>query len=115
MTTDLNNSSTVLTGARQTMASWARVIESYAELPEIYREAFTASLGDSPTFPYVVLAPVPTLVRHKTAEKLLYLTDDTLHVLARTGNELVAQAYPLSTICTFEIGIILLYLSLIHI
>lgn len=108
MATDLSSSPSVLTGAQQTMGAWTKVIESYAAIPEIYKYFFKSSLGDLQTFPYVVLAPALTRVR-KATEKLVYEVNDTLYVLARTGTEIVAHAYPLKTICDIEVGTILLY------
>jgi len=109
MAKKLGNTPSVLTGARQTMASWAKVLESYAEVPEIYKDALQASLGDCQTFPHVVLAPPPVGARHKTTEKLVYEANDTLYVLTHTGVEVVEQAFPLEKICDIEVGSILLY------
>lgn len=103
-----------LTGARQTRMSWARVIESGEVIPEAYRESFGTLLGDSRPFPYVVFAPViPAAIiigtLFRTSEKLLFVIDNTLYVLERTGGEVVATAYPYKDICFLEMGKILLY------
>jgi len=85
MSTQLNSPAAPLTGARQTMMSWARVIRSHAEVPEIYQDACRALFGGRPVFPYVVLAPVMSGPRHRESEKLLCELDDTLYVMERAG------------------------------
>lgn len=109
MTRDLGGSSSLLTGTRQTMTTWTRVIESYNEIPRVYQDAFRASLRDHQPFPHVVLAPALTGVPHKTTEKLIYEANDTLYVLVRAETGIVTQAYPLDKVCDIEIGRIFLY------
>lgn len=69
------------TGARQTMSSWSRVIESFDEVPETFKPACQSAMGTS--FPYTVFAPVIAGIRHKTSEKLLCEGGDTLYVWER--------------------------------
>lgn len=109
MASNSNRSSFTLTGARQTMSSWAKVIESYAAVPEVYKDSCKPLLEDGRSFPYMVLAPPISGNRHKATEKLLCEVDDVFYVWERVGSHIVSIAYPLKTICALEVGSILLY------
>ncbi len=99
----------MLTGARQTMLSWARVIESYDAIPEIYQGSCEMLLRDNQAFPYLVLTPALDGIRRKTTEKLICEVNDSLYVLERVGQRIITTAYPLKTIRDIETGSILLY------
>jgi hypothetical protein len=109
MTSKSNNPLSTLTGARQTMLSWAKVIESYAVVPEVYQDSCKPLLADSHPFPYMVLAPAISGNRHTATEKLLCEVDDVFYMWERVGRRIVSTAYPLKTICALEVGSILLY------
>ena len=64
MTSNLDSQLSTITGARQTMSTWAKVIESYGAVPEAYRGSHRMVSGESPQFPYTVLAP--PLLAHVT-------------------------------------------------
>jgi len=57
MASNLDSQLSTLTGARQTMLSWSKVIESYEAVPEVFRGLYKMILGDEPQFPYTVFAP----------------------------------------------------------
>lgn len=95
------------TGARQTMSSWSRVIESFDEVPEAFKPAFKATMGTD--VPYTVFAPIITGIRHKTAEKLLCEGGDTLYVWERTRQGIEEHALPFDRISDLEFGSILLF------
>jgi hypothetical protein len=97
-----------LTGARQTMASWSKAIESYDALPNAYKSFLKPYAGDTKNFPYTILTPSQEKFLHKTAEKLTYDSDDAIHILERTGNRVVAKSYPYKNIQSVEVGNILL-------
>ncbi|MBN1259062.1 MAG: hypothetical protein JXB35_00135 [Anaerolineae bacterium] len=109
MSTDLHSQSSMATGARQTMASWARVLESYADVPEIYQDTLKSLLEGRRTFPYVVLTPSFTGLDERTTEKLVCEVDDVVYILERAGDEVVVEGYPVDTIRDVEVGNILLY------
>lgn len=98
-----------LTGAQQTMASWAKVIESYSAVPEVYKNAFRKLVGDRPTFPYTVLTPPMAGFLRKTTEKLICEVNDVFYVLERAGRKIIAKAYPLGAMRDVEVGVILLH------
>ena len=91
------------------MLSWAKVVESYDAIPEIYQGSCEMLLANSPVFPYLVLAPALDGIRRKTTEKLICEVNDSLYVLERVGQRIVTTAYPLKTIRDVETGSILLY------
>jgi hypothetical protein len=71
MSQNLNDRSAVLTGAKQTMASWSKVIESYEAIPAIYKDFFETKFADSQRFPYTLLTPSLAKPSGKTTEKLI--------------------------------------------
>lgn len=108
MSENLNSENAVLTGAKQTMASWSKVIESYEAVPDIYKGFFNSRLVNTQQFPYTLLTPALVKPKGKTTEKLIYDSMDAIHVLERTGDHVVATSYPYQTVCTVEVGSILL-------
>ena len=109
MTSDLNSQLSAMTGARQTMSSWAKVIESPEAVPKVYRSSFNTVFGHEPTMPYTVFAPAIAGLRHRTTEKLLCEVHDTIYVWERVGNQVALAAYPTETISDLEVGEILLF------
>jgi hypothetical protein len=109
MPSDLNDELSAMTGARQTMSSWAKVIESPEAMHEVYRSSFSTVLGHEPTMPYTVFAPAIAGLRHRTTEKLLCVAHDTIYVWERAGGRAAQTAYPLETISDLEMGEILLF------
>ena len=109
MPPDLNNELSAMTGARQTMSSWAKVIESPDAIPEVYRSSFSTVLGHEPTMPYTVFAPAIAGLRHRTTEKMLCEAHGTIYVWERAGGRAALTAYPLETISDLEMGEILLF------
>lgn len=109
MPTDLNNELSAMTGGRQTMSSWSKVIESPDAVPDVYRSAFNTVLGHEPTMPYTVFAPAIAGLRHRTTEKLLCEAHGTIYVWERVSNRVILAAYPTETISDLEMGEILLF------
>ncbi len=109
MTTDSNRELSAMTGARQTMSSWARVIESPEGVPEAFRSVFDAALGREHPFPYTVFAPAIAGFRQRTTEKLLCAVHDTIYIWERRGSQITLAAYPAATISDVELGEILLF------
>jgi hypothetical protein len=108
MISNSNNSLHTLTGARQTMMSWARVIENQAAIPDVFRDACKSVLAENRPFPYMVLAPAIQGVRYRASEKVLCELNDVFYVWESAPGEIIANAYPLKTICSLEVGCILL-------
>ncbi len=108
MSEDLNSSTAVLTGAKQTMGSWSRVIESYEGIPALYKNFLDPQIADNRQFPHMVFAPAILKAQTQTTEKLIYDTVDTLHVLERMGNQVITKRYPYRSVYLVEMGSILL-------
>jgi hypothetical protein len=110
MTSELDSQFTTLTGARQTMSSWAQVVEAYEALPAIYKDPFTRIMGNPQIFPYVVLAPTIAIFGgRRSTEKVLIKTDSAIHILERNGNTIHALGFPVSGVAQLEYGNILIY------
>ena len=109
MSENLNSESAVLTGAKQTMASWSKVIESYEDVPNLYKSFFETQIADNRQFPHTVLAPTIVKPKGKTTEKLIYDTVNAIHILERSGSQVVTKSYPYQSVCSVEMGNILLY------
>jgi len=108
MSEDLNSEGAVLTGAKQTMASWSKVVESYEDIPDLYKSFFKTEFADSRKFPYTVLAPAIVKPQGKTTEKLVYDSVDAIHILERNGSRVVTKSYPYRSVHLVEMGSILL-------
>jgi hypothetical protein len=108
MSQNSNRPEPVLTGARQTMMSWSKVIEAYEEIPEIYRPFLDPLLAASDNFPHIVLAPPLDKFLRKTSEKLICDSPDAIHILERSGSQVLKKSYPYQKIGMLEVGIILL-------
>ncbi len=106
---DMNQPTAVLTGARQTMMTWAKVARSLDEVPDAFREACGALVGSRPVFPYVVFAPSMGGTRHRNADRLLCDVDDTLYIFERVGQRLITTGYPWPATRDIEYGNSLLY------
>ncbi len=104
---NLNSENDVLTGAKQTMISWTKVIESYEAVPAIYKTSFEPQSADA-QFPYTLLTPALTKAKGKTSEKLIYDADDAIHILEWSGGQVIKKSYPYQTVNTVEMGSILL-------
>jgi hypothetical protein len=105
-----------LTGAQQTMMSWATVVECWNDVPEVFRESYrmVATEGGGSTPPYTVFAPAmegPSLkiIGHKPNQKLLCELGDTTYMWERAGDRVTMTAYPLKDISDLEVGEIHLY------
>ena len=109
MASDVNVDVTKWTGARQTMSSWSRVIESFESMPEVFKESYQMMLGDTASFPYTVFAPPIAGLRRKVIEKILCETEDSICVWEHVGNQVRMTEYPITSISDIEIGRILLY------
>ncbi|MBN1888586.1 MAG: hypothetical protein JW850_11370 [Thermoflexales bacterium] len=91
------------------MASWAKRIESYDAIPQVYQSSLKTLLGDSQTFLYMVLTPAREKFFHKTTEKLVCDLGDAIYVLERAGKRVSVRGYRWDSIRDVEVGTVLLY------
>jgi hypothetical protein len=97
-----------LTGAEQSRLSWARVPESYDEIPPVYRPWLDALVGSREPLPHIVLTPTYEGYLRRENEKLVCLVDGTFHIVERTRDHLLPVSYRLENITCVETGSILL-------
>lgn len=109
MTNMHENPSSSLTGTRQTMASWAKVIDSYAAIPLPYQSTCTALLGGRTALPSLILTPATRELSRKVSEKLLWTDDGVLTVLESEGKQIQVLQFELAKLRDLEVGTILLY------
>lgn len=97
-----------LTAEVQTRLSWARPVESYAEVPEIYRD-FLCTLPDEPdTLPYAVLTPTfPGFARRET-EKLICTRTGKIYILEKAKDKIIPIDYAFDEINYLEMAGVLL-------
>lgn len=108
MSKKLKSQSTVLTGARQTMAAWSKLIESREAIPAVYRSHFEKILGGEQRFPLVIWTPSLIRFPRNTTEKLVCSTDDALYIFEKKGRQVDTTCYAYSDVHGSEVGNILL-------
>lgn len=95
------------------LESWARLVHSYEEIPQSFKEIAPPELENLSRFkefPYMILAPEDSWGFRRTNPKLVYLTkDDTVCYLELKGRHLVSKRVPLGSILCLEHGTFLLY------
>jgi len=97
-----------LTAGELTRLSWAKAVESYDKVPEIYKDFFKTLLGDTSVFPYAVLTPTFEGFIRRDNEKLIFSLGSKIYVLERARDKLTSTCYPFEAISYIEVGAILL-------
>lgn len=97
----------VISAAEQTRFSWARLVRSAEELPEIYRP-FIESLPAGSAFPYAVLTPTFAGFLRREPEKLVCSVGEDLYVVEKSKGELITTRYASAAIYYLEAGAVLL-------
>lgn len=99
-----------MTGARQTMSTWSKRIESYDAIPVVYRSTLDPKLAETETadFPHIVLIPPLDKFLRKTNQKLICDSPEAIHILERSGSQVVKKSYPYNSITMLEYGSVLL-------
>jgi hypothetical protein len=101
-----------LSGAELARSSWAKPIESYASVPDVYMDFFAPYLAAGRTFPYAVLTPSHERFVHRTSEKLICDLEYEIYILERNGNTFETKCYPLEGISYVEFRTALLASSI---
>ncbi len=111
MSADSNNPYAQMTGARQTMIAWARPVDSFEDLPEIYRDPVRELVENTNNIPYSVLAPAQgnPFNGKKFSEKVLFEIGDVLFILEKRDGQVLKTCLPYADVCSLEIGNILLF------
>jgi hypothetical protein len=98
----------LLTAVEQTKLSWAKAIESYDEVPEVYRASFETLVGDASRFPHAVLTPSYAGFITRAKEKLVCCLDGKIYVLEEARGHLASTCYSIGDISYVEVGSVLL-------
>ena len=98
----------LLSAAEQTRLSWARLVPSYAEVPQIFQAYFDAQCELRRPFPYAVLTPSYEGFLSRTTEKMLCAYGAEIDILERTGNQFMVTTFARDEITLLEVGEILL-------
>ena len=93
---------------QETRASWAKLVRTYADIPENFQDFFAALAVDEQPFPYVVLTPSYEGYLHRTTEKLVCSLGPELYILEADGNSFTTVCYPLEEISYVEVRTALL-------
>ena len=91
-----------------TKLTWARIVDCYDQIPDVYKEFFEPYRLESRTLPYSVLTPAYETLGFRISEKMVCLFDHELRILERSGNSGSTQCYPLAGITYVEVSSMLL-------
>ncbi|MFN8432855.1 MAG: hypothetical protein U0V18_02490 [Anaerolineales bacterium] len=108
MTQDLQSQNMLMTGARQTMTAWSKVLESREEIPAIYQELFSKYFAEGAPFPRVIWMPALNRTSGWTTEKLICDTPDVLYIFEKKDKQVSALWYAYEDVYSIEDGNILL-------
>lgn len=108
MTQDLQSQNMLMTGARQTMTAWSKVLESREEIPAIYQELFSKHFSERAPFPRVIWMPALNRTSGWTTEKLICDTPDVLYIFEKNDKQVNALSYAYDDVYSVEDGNILL-------
>jgi len=92
----------LLSGAELTRSSWATRIESYADVPDIYKNFFEPSFLSGREFPYTVLTPTHERFIRRQTEKLISIFDSEIYILEKSGDTFETHCFPLGGISYIE-------------
>jgi hypothetical protein len=97
-----------LNSDQRVQLTWARLIYSLEDVPEVYRASLGTRLPQGQKFPYVVLTPAYDAFRVRITEKLICVLDREILILEENGKEPVLLRYPLEGIRYVEVSSMLL-------
>jgi hypothetical protein len=97
-----------LSADEQTRGSWAKLIETYPAVPQVYRDFFDPFLAQGQAFPYTVLTPSYEGFFIRTTENLVCQVENETWILERSGEKHLAKCYPQAGISYVEVQTVLL-------
>lgn len=91
--------------------SWAHVVGSHEDVPDVYKSFFDAlPTNEEAPFPYTVLTPTfKGIYRKPEPERLVCAAGSSIHILERIEGDFHRTSYRLDAICSVETGLILLH------
>jgi hypothetical protein len=87
----------------QQQSAWAKVIESYDNVPEIYQDFFKSHRSRGREFPYTVLTPTFETSGTRIIGKLVYIIDHTFYVLEENETKVTKTCFPIDEINYVEV------------
>lgn len=98
----------LLSAGEQTRGSWAKEIESYDQVPEIYIDFIKDLTQDNSSFPYTVITPTYKGFLKRENEKLICNPDHRIYILENINDQVLRTCYALEDIDYVEVGTVLL-------
>ncbi len=98
----------LLDATEQTKLSWAKLIGSYAAVPDVYKDFFEPFQEAGQDFPYSVLTPSYEGFLNPTTERLICDFVHDIYVLERKGGSYETCCYPLERINYIGVRTVLL-------
>ena len=99
----------LLTAGAQSKLSWATHVESYEEMPPIYRSFLDTVLAGETEFPYTVLTPTFKGYMREEKEKLVCVMQNDVFIVEKAREGLAVTRFARDDIHYVEMGAILLY------
>jgi hypothetical protein len=93
----------------QTRTSWAKLVTSYSQVPEAFKDSFKTLLGDTSAWPYTVLIPTYEGLMKRENSRLICSLDDKIYVMERARSKTICTCYPIEDVSYVEEGVVLLY------
>jgi len=94
--------------AEKTKKTWAKIIESYQEIPDYFKDTFQTLPVNGGGFPYTVLTPSNLGFFHKEKPKLVCSFAHKLYIIEEIKGDVSCTCFPVKDINYVEIGSILL-------
>ena len=101
-----------LGNANLTQSSWAKLIRSYADVPQIYQNFFDPLLSQGKTFPYTILIPSYERYSRRQAEKLICDFGSEIYILEKCEDTFKMECFPITGISYIEFSTALLVSSI---
>jgi hypothetical protein len=98
----------VMTGFKQTKGSWAKFIESYADVPEVFKPFFDPLEKAGRAMPHTVTTPTYEGYIQKTRQKLVCDLDNELYILTKQGDTYQTMVFPFKDVQLIEVNSVLL-------
>jgi hypothetical protein len=115
MNTNLNRGSNpkkirseTMTAFKQTSQSWASLIESYANVPEVFKPFFAPLQNAGREMPYTVMTPSYAGYVQQAPQKLTCALDDEIYILEKEKGTYKTLCFPLNGIHLIEFNSVLL-------
>lgn len=93
----------------QAIRSWTRVIPTFEEVPEPFRNHLEAYMNNVPQLPYVVFIPPERAVSGKVNPKIICAVEDEILIFEKEKKQIRKTSLKIKNINYLESGSVLLY------